>query len=388
MSLALALLTLAIWLVLLFGRGMFWLCRERDAGWQVVSSRSGPDVVAIMPARDEAEVIERSLGALLAQDYPGRFSVILVDDASSDGTGARAQALAERLGAADRLTILRNTHLPEGWTGKLHAMARGLAAANATEAPARFVLFCDADIALAPDTLRRLVARAEQDGRVLVSLMARLSTESWPEKLMIPAFIYFFAKLYPFAQVADRASRTAAAAGGCMLVDRAALMRGGGLEAIRGEIIDDCALGRLMKQQGPTLLALTERAVSLRVYRDYAPISRMITRSAYAELRYSPLRLTLALLGLAITYLAPPALALFAEGAARWIGLVVMLGMMASFVPILRFYRLPALLALTLPAIAALYGAHTFESALQHWRGRGGAWKGRYQARTGMNRPE
>lgn len=381
MMAVLAFLALAIWAVLLFGRGGFWLCRDRDDAWpgRLAGDSSWPDILAIVPARDEAQVIERSLGAMLAQDYPGRLRVVLVDDDSGDGTAELARSTASRSGRGDDLTVLTNRALPAGWTGKLWAMRRGLAFAEALETPPQFVLFCDADIALAPDTVTHLAAMAVTERRVLVSLMARLSVETAAEKALIPAFIYFFAQLYPFAWVSDAKSGVAAAAGGCMLVDREALERAGGLERIRGSVIDDCALGRLMKSQGPIRLALTRRAVSLRVYARLNPIRRMVTRSAYAELRYSPFRLVVALAGLALVYLAPPLALIFGEGLARWFGLAGTLAMVASFVPILRYYGLPLVLALTLPLVATLYGAFTLESALLHSRGRGGAWKGRYQ---------
>jgi hopene-associated glycosyltransferase HpnB len=388
MMLGLAILSAVIWLVLLFGRGGFWRCADRDTLWpqRLPESQNWPAITVIVPARDEAEVIERSINALMAQDYHGEFHVVLVDDGSRDGTGAIATAKAERLGAQQRLTVLRNESLPTGWTGKLWAMANGLAHVNSASNPPDFVLFCDSDIALAPNTLSALAGKAVTERRVLVSLMAKLKVESPAEKALIPAFVYFFAKLYPFAWVSDPNMKIAAAAGGCMLVDRAALMRAGGLEKIRGNIIDDCALGRLMKGQGAISLALTERALSLRAYTGIAPIRRMITRSAYAELKYSPLRLVLAVVGLALTYMAPPLLALFASGVPGWIGLATTLGMMISFMPILRFYRLPVLWAMTLPAIAVTYGVFTVESAILVWRGKGGAWKGRYQAAPGTDR--
>lgn len=385
----LALTCVLIWLVLLFGRGGFWRCRERDSQWslQLPDGQDWPEVVVIVPARDEASVIERSIAALLVQDYPGPFRIILVDDDSGDGTGSLAEALARRQGCADRLTILRNEQLPADWTGKLWAMTKGFAAANAEPSSPDFVLFCDADIALAPDTLRALVVKARTEEQVLVSLMAMLSVETPAEKALIPAFIYFFAKLYPFAWVNNPQSPVAAAAGGCMLVDRQALVRAKGFETIRGSIIDDCALGRLMKGHGAITLALTERARSLRVYAGIAPIRRMVTRSAYAELKYSPIRLVLALLGLALTYLVPPLLALFASGLPGWLGLGASIGMMLSFIPILRFYGLSPLRAVALPLVAVIYGIFTVESALLFWRGKGGAWKGRYQASPRTNRP-
>lgn len=382
MMVALALAACLIWAVLIFGRAGYWRCRETDFDWQrtLPEGQSWPSVIAIVPARNEAEVIETSLAALLAQDYPGEFRIFLVDDASSDGTAARARALAEAGQGGERLRILTNQSLPSGWTGKLWAMNSGFAASEAEARPSDFVLFCDADIALAPDTVRGLVATARREGRVLVSLMAKLSVDTPAERALIPAFVYFFAQLYPFARVNDAASRLAAAAGGCMLVERAALLRAGGLEKIRAAIIDDCAMGRLLKAQGPIRLALTERAISLRVYAGPVPIQRMITRSAFAELNYSSLLLVVALLGLALTYLVPPIALLFGEGLASLLGLVSSLAMLISFLPILRFYRLSPFLALTLPAIAVFYGVCTAQSAWLHWRGRGGAWKGRYQA--------
>lgn len=381
MMAALAFAALAVWAVLLLGRGRFWLCLDRDDGWpsRLASGSDWPEIVAIVPARDEAQVIERSLAALLAQEYPARLRVVLVDDDSSDGTADLARALAARLGRGDDLTILTNRALPAGWTGKLWAMSQGVAFVEALDAPPPLLLFCDADIALAPDTATILAAMARNEGRVLVSLMARLSVASPAEKALIPAFVYFFAQLYPFAWVSDPARGTAAAAGGCMLVDRMALRRAGGLERISGAIIDDCALGRLMKAQGPIRLALTRRAESLRVYATLQPIRRMVTRSAYAELKHSPARLAMALVGLGLTYLVPPLALIFGDGLARQLGLMGCLAMMSSFIPILRFYGLSLVLAATLPLVALVYGVFTFESALLHWRGRGGAWKGRYQ---------
>ncbi len=380
--LALALIAAIIWAVLLTARGGFWTFRDHDGAWagQLPADIAWPAVAIIVPARDEAQVIEKSIGALLRQDYPGPFHVLLIDDDSKDDTGALATALAERLGPQTRLTVLRNETLSQGWTGKLWAMANGLRSINAEVAPTPYVLFCDADIALAPDTLRNLVAKAVTEGRALVSLMAKLNATSVAERLLVPAFIYFFAKLYPFAWVSNPRRKVAAAAGGCMLVDRARLVEAGGLERIRGDIIDDCALGRLMKTQGPIVLALTERAVSLRVYDGIGPIRRMVTRSAYAELKYAPERLALAIIGLGLTYVVPPLAMIFGEGYAGLIGFLTTAAMMLSFVPVLRFYRLSPLLATTLPLIAIVYGAFTIESALLHRRGRGGEWKGRYQA--------
>ncbi len=375
-ALGLSLAALAAWAYLLVGRGMFWLARERDdREAPAIAPASWPSVAAIVPARDEADVVARSIGSLLAQDYPGDFRVVLVDDNSTDGAGD----VARGLGGDGRLEVVTGTPLPAGWTGKLWAVSQGVERAGGAD----YLLLTDADIAHSPDNLRRLVERAAAGRTVLVSLMARLSVETWAERLLIPAFVFFFAMLYPFAWVNDAARRTAAAAGGCMLVRRQALEAAGGIEAIRGEIIDDCALAARMKAQGPIWLGLTDRAASLRPYAGVGEIARMVSRSAYAQLGFSPWRLAATVLGLAAIYLAPPAIALFGAGPARWMAAAAWLAMALAFQPMLRFYRRSPLWGLALPAIAALYGAFTIRSAVDVWRGRGGLWKGRAQAAGG-----
>ena len=383
MIVAVALVPVLIWACLLFGRGWFWLCRERDdsaAPGQQSAPDGWPDVVAIIPARDEADMIGRSVGSLLRQDYPGRFSVIVVDDQSSDGTAAVASAAASEAHGADRLRIVSGTGPPPGWTGKLSAMRRGLAEVEASAAAPEFVLFTDADIAYAPHVLSRLVAIARAKGSVLTSLMVKLRCESAAERWLAPAFVFFFQMLYPFAWVNDPRRATAAAAGGSMLVRREALHAAGGLEAVRGALIDDCALGALMKGQGPIWLGLTQDVDSLRSYSSFADFRRMVARSAFAELRYSPFRLAGAIAGMALVYLAPPLFAVFARGWAQAAGALAWAMMALSFMPILRLYGRPLAGGLALPAIAAAYVAFTFNSAHQYWRGRGGYWKGRIQA--------
>jgi len=379
----LGLLALAIWLYLLLARGGFWLARERDDRDLPPEPARWPAVVAVVPARNEAEVIAEAVGSLLRQDYPGSFRVVLVDDGSDDGTAERAREAARALGAAGRLEVLQGEPLPPGWTGKLWAMRQGVARATEAGAPPEYLLFTDADIGHAPDNLRALVARAEQGGRALVSLMAELSCVTRAERFLIPAFVFFFQMLYPFAWVARRERALAAAAGGCMLVRRTALEAAGGIASIRAEIIDDCALGRRLKAQGPIWLGLTRRARSLRPYHSLAEIGRMVSRSAYAQLGYSPLLLAGTLAGMVLTYLAPPALALFGTGLARISGLAAWALMALAFQPMLRFYRVSPLWGLALPAIGAAYALFTLQSALQVWRGRGGQWKGRAQAMAG-----
>ncbi len=344
--------------------------RERDSLDGATPSH-WPSVVAVVPARNEADVIRQSIGSLLAQDYPGDFHVVLVDDQSDDGTGDLARALD-----APRLTVLAGAARPAGWTGKLWAMKQGVEQAGAAD----FIWFTDADIAHVPDNLSRLVARAQEDGKVLVSLMARLSCKTAAEHFLIPAFVFFFDMLFPFGAVNDKGRKIAAAAGGCMLARRTALAAAGGIDAIRHNIIDDCALARAMKRHGPIWLGLTDRAVSLRPYEHLGDIRKMVSRSAYAQLDYSPLLLAGTLLGLFIVYLAPVMAALFGWGISQMAGWAAWFIMALMFQPILRFYRLSPFWGMALPLIGAFYAVFTLDSAIQHWAGRGGMWKGRAQA--------
>ena len=385
----LALTALAAWLYLLLGRGWFWLSRERDdsAPFAVVQPfSSAPSVVAIIPARDEAELIAESVGSLLAQDYSGPFTIIVVDDKSADGTAEAALSAARQAGGGDRVRVLSGCDPPLGWTGKLWAMQQGLAAAEAGEAPPDFILFADADIAFAPHVLRRLFAIQASRGAVLTSLMVKLRCQSDAEHWLTPAFVFFFQMLYPFAWTNDPKRKTAAAAGGCMLARRDALAAAGGLETLRDALIDDCALAAAMKKQGAIWLGLTESARSLRAYPGVADFRKMVSRSAYAQLRYSPLLLAGTVLAMALVYLAPPLLAIFARGFAQAAGALAWALMALAFAPMLRFYRRPLAGAFALPAIAAVYTAFMIDSAAQHWRGRGGYWKGRAQAPAAAKR--
>jgi hopene-associated glycosyltransferase HpnB len=380
-----AVATSAIWLYLLLGRGFFWRAAERDDALTVGSHKSRTDswpaVTAIIPARNEAENVGKTIASLLRQTYPGRLDVVLVDDESTDGTAKAAGGAAAAARAGDRLTVLTGSGPPPGWTGKLFAMNLGFQHVDGETSPPEYVLFTDADISYeAPDAVERLVRGAETRSLMLTSLMVKLRCESFAERLLIPAFVFFFDKLYPFAWVNDPRRKIAAAAGGCMLVRRDALARAGGLGAIRDALIDDCALGALMKSQGPIWLGLTERVVSLRPYPDYNDIRRMVVRSAFAELRYSPWRLAGTLAGMGVIYLAPPLLVIFAHGFARWFGLAAWIAMTLSLQPMLDLYRRSPLWGVALPAIAAIYTAFTIESAIRHWRGRSGEWKGRFQA--------
>jgi hopene-associated glycosyltransferase HpnB len=364
----------AIWFCLIALHGGFWRARVKHA--------AGPapprTVTAVIPARDEAAVIGRAVSSLLTQRYDGALHLILVDDHSKDGTAAVAREAAAALEAADRLTVIAASPLPRGWTGKLWAQRHGIAAARPREPD--YLLLTDADIAHAPDNLATLVARAEDGGYDLVSLMVKLHCRTGSERLLIPAFVFFFFKLYPPRHVADPARRIAAAAGGCMLIRRETLERIGGVDSIRGEIIDDCALARRVKAVGKVWLGASDNTLSMREYGSWRPIWDMIARCAFAQIGYSAPALLGTVAAMAIVYLAPPVLLLVGPTPARVLGAASWAGMSAAFVPVLRLYRVPVALAPLLPAAALFYTAATVWSAIQHWRGRGGRWKGRFQA--------
>lgn len=372
-------LILAVWLYLALARGRFWLLRERD-GEQTMPVPDAPSVVAIVPARDEAEYIAASITSLLTQTYQGPFSVILVDDQSSDGTADRALAAAWAASAGDRLTVVRGETLPAGWTGKLWAQHQGVRHAEQMASPPRYLFLTDADVVHAPDTLAWLVGKAEHSNSVLVSLMAKWRCESIAERMLIPAFVFFFAMIYPFRWVADRARPTAAAAGGCMLVRRDALAAAGGMAAIRSALIDDCALAGALKPVGPIWLGMTERVQSVRAYPTLADIGGMVARSAYAQLGYSPLALVATVLALLTAFVLPVVVLVGSEGPPQWIAGATWLVMAVLFRPALQFYDRPPLHGFLLPAIALGYILFTIASAFQYARGRGGLWKGRAQA--------
>ena len=375
----LAFAALAAWAVLLVGRGFFWLARDDDRDAPALPDPAAwPAVAVLVPARDEAATIGETVRSLLAQDYPGPLRLLVVDDRSADGTAAAASAAA----AGDRrFALLAGGPRPPGWTGKLWALHQGFRAAGGGPTP--FLLLTDADIRHAPDSLRSLVKRACAGDLVLASLMVRLRCESPAERWLIPAFVFFFGMIYPFRWVRNRTARTAAAAGGCVLLRRDAFAAAGGFAAIRGAVIDDCALARLMKARGPIWLGLSERAESLRPYPRAGDIRRMVARTAYAQLGYSPALLAGALAGLALVFLAPPLLALFAESvAARLGGALAWAAMALAYAPTLRRFGLPVLRAAALPLVAGAYALFTLDSALAERSGRGGMWKGESNPRS------
>ena len=387
-GLGIPLLSLGIWLGLLLFRGWFWR-PDQQLGSQEAPGKPGdnlPLVCAIVPARNEAELLPATLRSLLTQDYAGEFRVVLVDDHSTDGTATVAEKIATELGLRSRLHIVSAAALPPGWSGKLWAMDQGIQAARSSP---DYILLTDADIQHHPENLSQLVTKAQTENLDLVSLMVRLRCESFWEQLLIPAFVFFFQKLYPFRWVNDRANPMAAAAGGCILIRRTALDRIGGLQILRQALIDDCTLAQAVKGSAtrekstlhPIWLGLTQQTHSLRPYPDLDTIWGMVARTAFTQLHYSSLLLAGTLLGMGLIYLAPP----IALGVGLWlqdwrIAIVGLLGwglMTLAYWPTVRFYRCSPGFALCLPAIGLLYTLMTIDSALRHWQGRGGAWKGR-----------
>ncbi|MEV5974106.1 glycosyltransferase [Streptomyces sp. NPDC051921] len=377
-----AIASLVVWCWLLLGQGFFWRTDQRLPA-PVDGPEAWPAVVVVVPARDEAEVLPLSLPSLLAQDYPGRAEVILVDDGSTDGTTVVAEDLSRRHGGLP-LAVVRPGEPEPGWTGKLWALRHGMAQARA-RGP-EFLLLTDADIAHEPDSLRRLVAAATGHGLDLVSQMARLRVASGWERLIVPAFVYFFCQLYPFRWINRRRPLATAAAGGCVLLRSETAARARVPEAIRQAVIDDVSLARAVRRAGGRLwLGLADRVDSIRPYPRWGDLWRMVSRSAYAQLRHNPLLLAGTVAGLALVYLAPPvtlvAGILTGDGRAAWAGGLAWAVMAGTYLPMLRYYRQPPWLAPLLPFTALLYLLMTVDSAVQHHRGRGAAWKGRTYAR-------
>lgn len=385
----------AVWAYLFLGRGAFWRPRKFDGDANNIPLPARrPRIQVIIPARNEAPAIGVTISALLHQEYPGELRIAVVDDHSSDGTAEVARAAAASSRGEERVTILSAPALDPGWTGKLWALQHGvrtapLAAEAANERLAAsvrstmpdFYWFTDADIEHAPDTLRRLVARAERDRLDMVSLMVLLRSRTFPEKALIPPFLYFFLQLYPPLWIADARSRTAGAAGGCLLIRRERLERIGGLVAIRDAVIDDCALARAVKGSGGRIwMGVTRASVSLRDYHHFAEIRDMIARTAFTQLGYSPGVLFFAFAGLLLTYIAPVLLVIAGRGWPRALGALAWLMMSLTFLPIVRYYRLSLAWAVSLPAAAVFYTYATLLSAARFWLGRGGQWKGRIQA--------
>jgi hopene-associated glycosyltransferase HpnB len=382
LPLIIAAIALAIWIYLIAARGEFWRTPKFDDLAPAPGFMKWPSIAVVVPARDEAAGVGRCVASVLTQPYPGELSMVLVDDQSQDGTAQLAAEAAAAIGASDRLTVLSGRPLPSGWTGKLWAVKQGLTLVEGRSTQPDYVLLTDADIVYSGDVLMRLVARAQNERLAMTSVMAKLRCESFAEKYLIPAFIFFFEMLYPFSWVRNPARATGAAAGGCILARWDALKNVGGIDAIRGSLIDDCALGARLKTQGPVWLGVSHDVISVRASETVSDVGQMISRSAYAQLRYSPAVLIGTIVGMMIVYLAPVAITLFGHGLAAVFAATAWLLMALAFLPTLRYYGQPAFWGPALPAIALAYMVFTVNSALQHFQGRGGMWKGRAQAQV------
>jgi hopene-associated glycosyltransferase HpnB len=379
MLIAAGVLSLLIWAYLVLARGGFWRIYPAAPPEKNLGNTNPVRIAVIIPARDEADVVGRAVRSLLQQTGHNVIHIFLVDDASADATAqmARNAAIAER--QAQNLTVVSGDPLPAGWSGKLWAMQQGIE--HAADSAPDFYLFTDADIEHAPDSVSTLVSIAQAGPYDMASFMVKLHCQSVAEKLLIPAFVYFFFKLYPPAWIANPRRSEAGAAGGCILIRPAALVKVGGIEAIRHEVIDDCSLAARVKRNGGRLwLGASATTRSIRPYGGFSGIGRMISRSAFSQLRHSNILLVLSMVGMAATYLLPPALVFVghrivpaALGGTAWLLMVF------SYLPVLRLYRLNPLWALALPVAAVFYVGATFHSAWKYWMGRGGEWKGRIQ---------
>ena len=376
MLLAAAIISCLIWIYLSAAHGGFWRI-NRFVAPAASAAQNGALLVAVVPARDEAGVIAPCIASLL-QQHGAAVHVILVDDSSTDGTASVARHAAEAANLGHRLTLIPGLPLPVGWSGKLWAVQQGVEAALRLNP--MFILLTDADIVHAPDNVQRLLSHANTSNFDLVSLMVKLHCQSLAERALIPAFVFFFLMLYPPSWIANPRRKTAGAAGGCILIRPDALIRCGGISAIRHEIIDDCALATCVKRSGGRVwLGLTPETHSIRPYTSFAAIGRMISRAAFNQLRHSTLLLLVAILGLAITYLAPPVLLLSHHLVPALLGAAAWLLMAICFWPTIKLYGLNPLWAVLLPAMALFYMGATVHSAVKFWTGKGGEWKGRVQ---------
>ncbi len=384
-------LSVLIWIYLLWGRGSFWQVSKLKAFPQTgpKNGEHAPcNVAVVVPARNEVDVIDRSITSLLRQDFRGSLHVFLVDDSSQDGTAQAAVRAAEKAGASQSLTVITGEPLPPGWSGKLWAVHQGLEKARERfplhGGSGDFYLLTDADVVNSRSNVATLVSIADAGGYDLASIMVRLHCESLAEKFLIPAFVFFFFQIYPPSWIAQRKKAVAGAAGGCILIRPKALERAGGIAAIRNEIIDDCALAKAVKTDGGTVwlgLADSDSATSVRPYGTFAEIETMISRTAFRQLNHSALVLIAALAGLVVTYLVPMLLLFSRSPFPIAMGAIAWLMMTCAYLPMIRYYRLNAAWALALPFIALFYSGATLHSAVKFWLGRGGEWKGRVQDR-------
>ncbi len=367
--------TLTIWAYMLLGHGNFWRI-NRLLPWPLRGVLEPISVVAVVPARNEADVLAECVTSLLLQSIPIR--VVLVDDNSTDGTAEVARVAAQAAGAEDKLTIVAGAPLPQGWSGKLWAVHQGVMKAN--EFTPDYLLLTDADIRHSRENVAMLATLAQEGRFDLVSFMVSLHCQTFAEKALVPAFVFFFFMLYPPEWIRDARRKTAGAAGGCMFIGREALQKAGGVESIRNEIIDDCALARRVRQSGGKVwLGVAPETESIRPYGTFADIGAMISRSAFNQLHHSVALLLVCVAGLAVTYLLPLALLFSRHMTPACCGALSLALMATCFWPTVKFYRLNPLWALALPAISLFYMGATLHSAVMFWTGKGGRWKGRVQ---------
>ena len=376
-GIALAALPVLIWVYLLCARGAFWRVKPHLPP-EFSNSGSPKTVSVVIPARNEADVIAETVTSLLTQNFEGSSHVYVVDDGSTDATAEQAIGAALKMERRDAITVVKAAPLPGGWTGKMWAVSQGVEKAGA-EAP-DFLLLTDADIQHEPHSIATLIAIAEHGRFDMVSFMVKLRCETFAERALIPAFVFFFFLLYPPVWIRNAKRKTAGAAGGCILIRPAILREAGGIEAIRDEVIDDCALARWVKRAGGRIwLGLAEDARSTRSYRSFREIEKMISRTAFRQLDHSGLLLLGTLGGLLITYMLPLLLSFSGQRVYAAMGVTAWALMTAAYLPMVRFYRKSFLWAAALPAIAVFYAAATLHSAFKYWMGRGGEWKGRAQ---------
>lgn len=380
-------INLIVWIYLLIFRGKFWLPSQQllsTSETEVTQIKSFPSVYVIIPARNEAKLLQRTLKSLLIQDYSGSLKIILVDDHSTDNTANVARMIAQQNNNFTKLEIISAQDLPDGWTGKNWAISEGINHAKKQIPPPDYFLFTDADIEHSSTNIRQLVLKAEQENLALVSLMVKLQCETLAEELMIPAFVFFFQKLYPFKWVNNPQKSTAAAAGGCILIRQKILDKIGGIEIIKNALIDDCALAKAVQKKSTNQniwLGLTSETKSRRSYPDLASIWNMVARTAFTQLNYSPLLLVGTVVGMILVYLVPSLGIILGVIFGYWdvifIALLARLLMYLVYLPTIKFYQCSPIYALSLPAVALLYTLMTIDSAWRHWQGRGGNWKGR-----------
>lgn len=370
-------LSLAISVYILLGRGFFWRVRDSEL-LEAASSNARANVVAIVPARNEAAVIGRAVQSLLRQQIEPKLHVIVVDDASEDETNAEAFKTAREIGKSQGLTVLKGSPLASGWTGKLWALSQGVE--HALTLHPDYLLFTDADIVHGHGSVEALVSVAQSNGCDLASLMVKLACESFAERALIPAFVFFFLQLYPPAWTSSRQRKTAGAAGGCILIRPQALARIGGLAAIRHAVIDDCTLAKAVKRTGGHIwMGVTARTYSIRSYGAFSEIGQMISRTAFSQLHHSALLLLGTVIAMAVTYVLPVVALCTGKPLLMAIGGAAWMLMAASYVPAVRFYKQSLLSSFALPAIAVFYTGATITSAIRYWTGKGGKWKGRLQ---------